>query len=106
MRIIHQPEELAAGGRKVCLAIGMFDGVHLGHQQVIGRMIDDARQHEAPAVVATFDCHPSTVVAPERAPQLIYPLAKKLRVIETLGADATWLIHFDTEFSRKPADEF
>ncbi|HEY6168202.1 MAG TPA: bifunctional riboflavin kinase/FAD synthetase, partial [Verrucomicrobiae bacterium] len=61
MRILEQP---TAAGRKVCLAIGMFDGVHLGHQQVIGRMIDDARQHEALAVVATFDCHPNAVVAP------------------------------------------
>jgi riboflavin kinase/FMN adenylyltransferase len=103
MRILEQP---TAAGRKVCLAIGMFDGVHLGHQQVIGRMIDDARQHEALAVVATFDCHPNAVVAPERTPKLIYPLARKLRVIESLGADATWLIHFNTEFSRKPADEF
>lgn len=106
MKTIAQPNELASANRKVCLAIGMFDGVHLGHQQVIGRMIDDARQHEAMAVVATFDTHPNRVVAPDRAPPLIYPLSRKLRAIEGLGAEVTWLVHFDTGFSRKPAREF
>jgi len=106
MRLLNQPEDAGAPGGKVCLAIGMFDGVHLGHQQVIGRTIDDARQHEALAVVATFDRHPNCVVAPERAPKLLFPLAKKLRLIEGLGADAIWLIRFDPEFSRVSAEDF
>jgi riboflavin kinase / FMN adenylyltransferase len=106
MNIIAEPSDLRAGGRKVCVAIGMFDGVHLGHQQVIHQMIADARAHEALAVVATFDQHPNTVVAPDRAPALIYPLEKRLRVIGELGADATWLIRFDAAFSRIAGEEF
>ncbi len=106
MTIISQPGELATKGRKVCVAIGVFDGVHLGHQQILRQMIDDARQHDALAVVTTFDCHPSSVVAPDRAPRLIYPLRKKLETIEAFGVDATWLIRFDEAFSKQTGEAF
>lgn len=106
MRIIHAAKELDAGGRNVCLAIGFFDGVHLGHQQIIRQTIGDARQHEAIALVLTFDCHPNTVVAPERVPPLIYPLSQKVRVIGGLGADSLLLIHFDKTFSQQSGETF
>jgi len=63
MKIIHAPRELQPSGRKVCLAIGFFDGVHLGHQQIVRQTISDARQHEAITLVITFDRHPNTIVA-------------------------------------------
>ena len=47
MKVIHTPDELPAGRRKACLAIGVFDGVHLGHQQIIRQTVADARQHDA-----------------------------------------------------------
>jgi len=106
MKVIRQARELQTHGRKVCLAIGVFDGVHLGHQQVIRQTIADARQHEALAVAITFDRHPNAIVAPERTPPLIYSLPQKLRAIETLGIDATLLIEFNREFSQRPADVF
>jgi len=106
MQIIHQSSELQTRGRKVCAAIGVFDGVHLGHQQVIRQTITDAEQQEALAVVITFDRHPNTVVAPERVPELIYWLPQKLRAIETLGADVTLVIQFDEGFSRQTGEEF
>lgn len=106
MKIIHSAQELEAGGRKVCLAIGFFDGVHLGHQQIIRQTISDARQHEGLAVVLTFDRHPNTVVAPARVPPLIYPLSRKLRAIEALGVDSLLLLHFDREFSQQSGEEF
>jgi riboflavin kinase / FMN adenylyltransferase len=106
MKIIHAASELKPGGRKVCLAIGFFDGVHLGHQQIIRQTVTDARQHDAVALVVTFDRHPNTIVAPDRVPPLIYALAQKVRVIESLGADALLQIHFDEAFSRQPGEEF
>src|SRR5436309_5597168 len=106
MDILDSAAELKSAGRKVCVAIGVFDGVHLGHQQVIRQTLADAEQQEALAVVITFDCHPSTVVAPDRVPPLIYPLNKKLRTIETLGVDTTLLLHFDEALSRQPGDVF
>lgn len=106
MNIIRAAKELNAGGRKVCLAIGFFDGVHLGHQQIIRQTIADARQQNAISLVLTFDRHPATVVAPARAPGLIYPLPQKIRTIETLQADALLLLHFDRALSELPAEEF
>jgi len=106
MRTIHSANELRAGGRKVCLAIGFFDGVHLGHQQIIRQTISDARQHEGLAVVLTFDRHPNMVVAPAKVPPLIYPLPRKLRAIEGLGVDNLLLLHFDREFSQQTGEDF
>ena len=106
MKIIHAPAELQSATKKVCLAIGFFDGVHLGHQQIIRQTISDARQHAALALVITFDRHPNAVVAPDRVPPLIYSLPKKLRTIEALQADALWLIHFDKPFSELNGEAF
>jgi riboflavin kinase/FMN adenylyltransferase len=106
VNVIHAPTELKPAGRKVCAAIGVFDGVHLGHQQVIRQTLADAEQHESLAVVVTFDRHPNAIVAPDRAPPLIYSLAHKLRAIDALGVDAAWVIRFDEAFSRKPGDVF
>ena len=106
MKTIHAANELKPAGRKVCLAIGFFDGVHLGHQQIIRQTIADAHQHGALALVLTFDRHPNTIVAPDRVPPLIYSLPQKLRAIESLGADTLLLIHFDEPFSRQTGEAF
>ncbi len=106
MRILHAANQVNPHGRKVCLAIGFFDGVHLGHQQIIRHTLADARQHEAIGLVVTFDVHPSTVVAPQRVPPLIYSLPQRLRTIESLGAEALLLIHFDKPFSLQTGEEF
>jgi riboflavin kinase / FMN adenylyltransferase len=106
MKIVHHAHELAPVANRVCVAIGVFDGVHLGHQQVIRQTITDAHQHGAQSVAITFDRHPNSVVAPSRTPPLIYSLAQKLRVIASLGVDATLLIRFDTAFSKQPGEKF
>ncbi|HMC28740.1 MAG TPA: bifunctional riboflavin kinase/FAD synthetase [Verrucomicrobiae bacterium] len=106
MKVIHSAKELQAQGRKVCLAIGMFDGVHLGHQQVIRQAITDAAQHEALSVAVTFDRHPNSVVAPKRVPPLIYSLPQKLRAIAALKTDATLLLEFTKAFSQKTGEQF
>jgi len=106
MKIINAANELKPGNRKVCLAIGFFDGVHLGHQQIIRQTIADARQHNAIALVLTFDRHPNSVVAPGRVPPLIYSLPQKLRAIESLGADHLLLVPFDKKFSEQSGEVF
>ena len=106
MKIIHTANELGNGSRKVCLAIGVFDGGHLGHQQIIRQTIADARQHDAVALVITFDRHPNAVVAPDRVPPQIFSRPQKLRAIESLGVDALLEIHFDKAFSEKSGEVF
>lgn len=106
MRVIHAASELNASGRKVCVAIGMFDGAHLGHQQVLRQTVEDARQHEGVAVAITFDRHPNSVVAPERTPLLIYSLPQRLRAVASLGIEVIWLIRFDRPFSERTGEAF
>lgn len=106
MKVIRIANELGNGSRKVCLAIGVFDGVHLGHQQIIRQTIADARQHDAVAVIVTFDKHPNAVVAPDRVPPQIFSRPQKLRAIEALGADALLEIPFDKAFSEKTGEAF
>jgi riboflavin kinase / FMN adenylyltransferase len=106
MKLIHAATELEPRGRKICLALGFFDGVHLGHQHILRQTIADARRHEAVALVTTFDRHPNSVVAPGRVPPLIYSLPQKLGAIESLDVDALLLIHFDKAFSEQTGQAF
>jgi riboflavin kinase / FMN adenylyltransferase len=106
MQLVRTAAELSPRPRKVCVAIGFFDGVHLGHQQILRQTVQDAGQHEATAVVVTFDQHPSTVVAPERTPPLIYSTAQRTRAIAALGTEVLWLIRFDQAFSQRSGEAF
>jgi riboflavin kinase/FMN adenylyltransferase len=106
LKLLHQLAELASGPRPVHLAIGVFDGVHLGHQAVIRQAVHTARASEGLAVVVTFDRHPNCVVAPDRVPLAISTLAQKLRALEALSVDASLVLPFDEPFSRQTADEF
>ena len=106
MKVIHAANQLGSGDRKVCLAIGVFDGVHLGHQQIIRQTVADARKHDGLALVVTFDKHPSVIVAPDRVPPLIYSHPQKLRAIKALGAEALLEIPFDKTFSRLTGETF
>lgn len=106
MNVFHTAAELPGAPRRVCAAIGVFDGVHLGHQQVIRQTIADASHHEAVPLVITFDRHPNAVVAPQAVPPAIYSLEQKLAAIEGLGVVHALVIRFDEDFSRRPADEF
>jgi riboflavin kinase/FMN adenylyltransferase len=87
-------------------AIGNFDGVHRGHQEIIGRVIERARSLEAQSIAVTFDPHPLAVLRPELAPKLITPIPERLRLLEQTGIDATLVLPFTREFSMQSAREF
>src|SRR5687768_14247842 len=84
----------------------MFDGVHLGHQQVLKQTLADARHHSGISLAVTFDRHPATILNPAKAPRLIYSLPQKLREIGALGIDAVLLIPFTKEFSQQTGEQF
>ncbi|HIG30588.1 MAG TPA: bifunctional riboflavin kinase/FAD synthetase [Verrucomicrobiales bacterium] len=106
MRILHDLSELNQDAGGSCLAIGYFDGVHKGHQRVINQTIADSHRYGSQAVVVTFDPHPATVISPGKAPSLIYPFSKKLRVIRSLGVDILLQLKFDEAFSQVTAVDF
>ena len=90
----------------LCLTLGIFDGVHLGHQKIIRRVIERAGQIGGKSCVVTFDPHPREVLVPETAPDLLTATQKKARLIEALGVDALCLIRFTQEFAEIEAREF
>lgn len=106
MNVITSIQELPLEIRRVCLAIGVFDGVHLGHQQIIRQMVADARRLGAHSLVVTFDQHPNAVVAPDRVPLRIFTRPQKLRAIAALGVDTVLEIPFNQEFSQIPGETF
>jgi riboflavin kinase / FMN adenylyltransferase len=106
MQVFRTFEELAKHSQKVCLAIGVFDGVHLGHQRVMGQARDDARAANGTAVVLTFDPHPMRILQPDKAPLLLTSTDHKLALIDKLGMDACLLLTFDQPFSLTPPEQF
>lgn len=102
--VLNTPRPLGPQG--ICLALGMFDGVHLGHQHVIRQARIDARARGAATVVATFDPHPLTVVRPDKAPRLLQSLPQRIATLESQGADAVLVLRFDEILSRKSGEAF
>ncbi|MET9427661.1 MULTISPECIES: bifunctional riboflavin kinase/FAD synthetase [unclassified Streptomyces] len=91
-------------GRSV-VTIGSYDGVHRGHQLIIGRAVERARELGVPSVVVTFDPHPSEVVRPGSHPPLLAPHHRRAELMEGLGVDAVLVLPFTAEFSQlSPAD--
>ena len=106
MKVFHTLTELAVEQRPVYLAIGVFDGVHLGHQRVISQARAEARPAGGLAVALTFDPHPIRVLRPDQAPALLTSTRHKLALLEQLGLDACLLIHFDNAFAATTAEAF
>lgn len=106
MQLVRHPQEFRNTKRKVCVAIGVFDGVHLGHQQVIRSTCEAAARLQAHSLVVTFDRHPSAIVSPDRVPAMIQTAGQRLRALESMGVDAVWLIPFDRQFSQKTGEVF
>jgi len=108
--IWRDPGEVAApadgsGGRAI--AIGAFDGVHLGHQAVLRVVHDLARVRQLSPTVLTFDRHPAEVVRPGSAPKLLTTLDQKLELLEATGAiDECLVLAFDEARSKEPAEDF
>jgi len=106
MRIFRHYTELPAAIRGGVVALGNFDGVHLGHQAVIGAALARARELKVPAGVMTFEPHPRQVFVPDCEPFRLTPFRIKARLIEELGVDFLVMQHFDREFAGQTAQSF
>ena len=88
------------------MAIGNFDGVHLGHQAVIGHAVSRAEALAIPSAVLTFEPHPRMLFKPESEPFRLTPLRPKAHAIEALGIDVMVVLAFDRALSQKSAEDF
>jgi len=88
------------------VTIGAYDGVHLGHQAVIGEVRARAAALGVPTAVVTFDRHPAAVVRPTSAPKLLTDTEQKLELLADAGVDYTLVLHFDEERSHESAEDF
>src|SRR5436190_946959 len=88
------------------VSIGNFDGLHLGHRQILKTVVQRSRELGMKSVAMTFSPHPVRFLAPDRAPKLISTLDQKIRLIENTGIDVLFLVQFDEAFSKLQPSEF
>jgi riboflavin kinase/FMN adenylyltransferase len=105
MRLFHGYEN-AEIARPVVLTLGVFDGLHLGHQLIISRVVERARALGAVPTVLTFDPHPRAVLHPESAPPLLQTFDQKVEAFGVLGVEQTIVVRFTREFAEVRAEEF
>ena len=98
--------EIPAGFGPAVAAVGNFDGVHLGHREILAAAVEEARSLSARAAAITFDPHPDQFLRPAQAPRLLTPLAERLRLLARTGLDAVLVLPFDTALASLPAREF
>ncbi|MHB9138089.1 MAG: riboflavin biosynthesis protein RibF [Victivallaceae bacterium] len=94
------------GIKTACLAIGVFDGVHKGHQLLIKALLEMSVKHHSVPVALTFFPHPREVVQPDNPPPLLVPPAKKIELLHQYGIKAVVTIPFSREFAAQTPDEF
>jgi riboflavin kinase/FMN adenylyltransferase len=88
------------------LAIGIFDGVHLGHQALVNGAIRWAQQDKLRSAILTFEPHPAKVLAPKYAPKMLEPLSRRLERFEALGLDEVFIQPFNMEFAQMSPQDF
>src|SRR5437764_406488 len=106
MKIVHSISELARLPGPLFLAIGVFDGVHRGHQAVISTSAGHARAANGTPVVVTFDPHPEKVLRPQAAPRLLTATQLKIELIRALGVEHLLIIGFDIQFATTEPEDF
>lgn len=88
------------------VSIGNFDGVHLGHQEILKQLISEAKKLNCPSVAMSFEPHPGKVLYPQKAPKIIKTQKQKRDLLRSLGLDYYYVIHFTPEFSKTDAYTF
>ncbi len=91
---------------KLVLTIGNFDGVHIGHQRILRRVLEDARAIGGTPMAMSFEPHPVKVLSPERGIKLMTPVEEKARIMEAMGIKKLLLVNFNRDFASLEPDEF
>ena len=106
MELLHDLRDRLPSSVSVAVAVGVFDGVHLGHCEILRRVRETAERLGVTSAVVTFDTHPAYVVRPENAPKLLTTLEQKLELLEAQGLDYVYVIEFDETRADTRPEEF
>lgn len=106
MQVIDERDLNAPRLSQSAVTIGVFDGVHLGHQKVIGQTNQIAHHLGVPSVVVTFEPHPATIVRPEFAPLMLATFSQRLELLEAAGVDYAYVVYFNHERAQEEAPHF
>src|ERR1044072_9602789 len=105
MKVFRDPDELEIKAPTV-LTFGVFDGLHLAHQQIMRRVVERGRATGLPPTVVTFEPHPRAVLHPQTAPPLLQTFEQKMEGMERLGIEQAVVLNFTPELSRVRAADF
>jgi len=105
-RSLLEWDSVAGRDRRAVVSVGNFDGLHIGHQRILGAVVERARREKLLAAAITFDPHPLKVLRPQGAPALIMTLDQRLEGFGRLGLDAALVLRFDEALAALPAEEF
>lgn len=106
MEIIQGIENLKSQLRNPVVTLGNFDGIHIGHQRIFQKVIDNAKRMSGESVVITFDPHPLKILSPEQCPPLLTPFRKKMMFMEKTGVEKVLCIQFTKAFSQIAPHDF
>ena len=106
MKIIVGRDALDRGQHPVAIAIGTFDGVHMGHRALIARALERARGSDEISTVVTWDRHPAQTLRPDKAPHMLTTPERKFELIEEAGVEQLVILEFDTTLSRWSPEAF
>lgn len=107
MILLNSIEELSQITEVTHIALGVFDGVHIGHQAVIQQAVVEAKKKGGAVGVLTFEPHPIRVLAPDRAPRrILASIGHKVELLEDLGVDFLCIVKFDLDFAQLEAKDF
>ena len=106
MQVLREADGIKPVDTPSAVTIGVFDGVHLGHQALIGELAQQAHSNSLVPTVVTFDQHPARIVRPETAPRLLCDLEQRLELLEASGAERVYVVQFEAARARETAEEF
>lgn len=106
MKILTQVQNISEISPNIAVALGTFDGVHIGHRQIITKAVNLAKAEQGTSVVFTFSNHPLEIIAPKRCPLQITTTEQKAELLAELGVDILLTIPFTREFLHISAEDF
>ena len=106
MKVYNGFNDRRLPNKRRCVAVGVFDGVHQGHQRIIARLLRDARRFRATPLIVTFEPHPGKILKPKASQPILMSLAHRIRSFEKLGVKETLVIHFTKNFAKISREDF